>query len=303
LTISSLLTPVALLLIIFGITVWRKKTGRFALLTITAVGSVSLWAISGTPRHIVAAFPFIFMLVIAGSQKVSAWKRPYMTLLFAIVAILPWLIGVKYAKQNTLWGPGFEYRAYTTSLFKGKAALWFNGGSAFGTYLGPRPIGGHAYVLFGEWRKLLRERDHEREAIVKRAAKEKLPILTTAYSHGSLSEHCFALGYTCVYSSKPAYLMTAADTMRKWKEQALIFRNNRADSLTIMFREWNGDPDERMLSLFADLIPHRALVTGYESTMRYFGFYNHGLTEYNSKISMVVDADKVREYLALKQLP
>jgi|GEM_PF-2242145 hypothetical protein len=301
LTISSLLTPVALLLIILGTVVWRKKTPRFVLLTIAALGSVSFWAISGTPRHIVGAFPFIFMLVIAGSQKVSAWKRPYLTVLFIIAAILPWLIGVKYVKKNTLWGPGFEYRAYTSLSFEGKPALWLDGGSAFGTYLGPRPMGGHAYVLFGEWRKLLKERDHERDEIVKRAVKDTLPILTMAYSHGAVSEHCFAQGYTCVYSSKPGYLMTAADTMPKWKERVLIFRNNHADSLTIICRVWDGDPDERMLSLFADLVPHRALVTGYESTMRYFGFHHQDLTEYNSKISIVVDADKIREYRALKQ--
>ena len=278
LNVSPLISPAALLLAIVGLFNLSQKPLRIVLLSVTSIMSVLPWAISGTPKFLTTFFPFLFMLIIFGSRKIFETGSAFQVYGTIALALIPWFIGIKYVEQNTLWGPGFEYRAFNSPRPKKPFPITLGAGSAYGTFEGPRPIGGHAYVLFGEWRKVALERENERHAIVDRAIKENLPILTMAYSHANLSNYCLALGYKCVGKSLTS----------KWNATVFKFQKGN-DSLIITFRAWEDAGSSGIYRMVADLEHGKAIINGYERTMRFLGLDRPDLLTYSSKLSAIVD--------------
>jgi hypothetical protein len=119
----------------------------------------------------------------------------------ALVTVLlsPWIMGIRVSSADTSWGPGFQIRRFDvltdlpmeTSIVQDsirgrtisvkRIAFEIGSGSAIPAPEGPRPLGGHGWVLLGgQWKSLVNQLDQERIKAIRQAILMQVPILHDA---------------------------------------------------------------------------------------------------------------------------
>ncbi len=197
---QTLLTPGFVALFLVGlISFLFLRNWRLLLVILIGIAPVLPYFFSREPKMVLPALPAMWLVIAAGSIAVwfGKWRFTMVSRILVIVILLgPWLVGIQVYSSDTSWGPGFVVRTPESSATSHKldtqlqdqvagrsvsvanTAVGLDGGFAVPTPEGPRPLGGHAYVLLGgEWREFAISRDIERTNAVELARKNNLPIL------------------------------------------------------------------------------------------------------------------------------
>jgi hypothetical protein len=193
---QSFFTPICLLLALTGLISFLRQPAQLVRCLIGFLPMVPIFY-RGAPKLLYPALPGLLLCVAEGFRVI--WYAPLnnrivtsLRAVLLVVAVGPWLIGVKVHSQDTQWGPGFEVRRpagsdASTSILQDDATrtigiagfrpAWADG-FAIATPEGPRPVGGYAAVLFGgRWRALVNSLDKERADLVRNAIQTGAPIL------------------------------------------------------------------------------------------------------------------------------
>lgn len=198
---QSFFTPGFVVFGAAGLAYFARSNRNLVLLTLLGAIPVAPYLFSREPKMLLPAIPAMCLAIAAGVNLICFAKshRKYLRLAKVaslIILVLPWLIGIQFNSTDTLWGPGFEVRTLSADNLIAETGqgiadrvagrtvsisnygFGFAGGFAIPTPEGPRPLGGHAFVLFNsEWRDLMVKLDNERRATVELAMFSNLNIL------------------------------------------------------------------------------------------------------------------------------
>ncbi len=197
---QTFFTPAFSLFLITGL--WSFIRGRRKLFIIVLVGVVPIIPFMLTrPKILLASLPVLFLCAAEGLNVIWNTKR-YVKQVFLIraavllILITPWFIGINVETKDSTWGPGFDVSPYNKSsavpsehgIVSGR--VWghkvtvnrvyavLGGGFAVHTPEGPRPIGGHAAVLFGGgWRALVTKMGRDRLEAIERARSLRVDLV------------------------------------------------------------------------------------------------------------------------------
>jgi len=182
-----------------GALVFNKR--RLGFVVVLGILPVMPYLFSREPKMLLPAFPAFFLAIAAGVELIWFWRsndlvRHWIRIPLAVVMLAPWLIGIQLNSSDTSWGPGFDARTIASDLVIGESAVTASDrvgdrtvsvgrldigladGFAIPTPEGPRPVGGHAFVLFGgKWRQLAIKFDDERRVVAELAFSEGLTIV------------------------------------------------------------------------------------------------------------------------------
>jgi len=210
-TIQTLATPAFVLLAGAGFILLARQRNPLCWLVLVGFALTARYIPFGVPKWFLIATPALAACVLAGFS--AAWEyrgsaaRP---LRFAIAACLaaPWLMGAQMLFGDSAYGPGFQVRPFDRPVHRGGFFRPVLGaGALVPTSEGARPLGGHAWVLLGGWRRIAREQADDLARAASQAASTGLPILQD-YGQGLVVAELAARGYT---------------TRDPWKQEARTF--------------------------------------------------------------------------------
>ncbi len=172
LSLSPFITPAFLLLLAAGLT--TSHAGRLRTLALLAAGLLGAapFLLTGVPKFIAPALVPLMLCAARGFR--ALWT-------------------------GSAWGPGFQIRPFDRSASDDatRVGLAIGGGAAFPTPEGPRPVGGHAFVLLGGgWRSFVTSQAEERRRLVARSIESELPILTARWSPDFFAAELLRRGFT-----------------------------------------------------------------------------------------------------------
>ena len=178
---QPLLTPALLLTAFVGLAVLAKRRNPATLLVLLGIVLTARYLPLGIPKWFLVAVPGLMASALTGWA--SLWHAPVATvpvragLLACLIA--PWLIGVHTVSGDSAYGPGFEQRPYNRPPNTGRIFQAVpDAGALVPTSEGPRPLGGHAYVLLGGgWRRVVQQNARELSSDAQLAVASGLPIL------------------------------------------------------------------------------------------------------------------------------
>lgn len=198
--LQSLLTPGFGLFTLLGLWSLARRIPRLAATAALGLLLAVPWMVTGVPKYLIVAIPGLVTAFILGFSQ--TWELPgkhtrvLARLLAVLCLILPWVVGVRIAYEDSSWGPGFEVRPFTSSLTVNREPA-FGSGAGAPTPEGPRPMWGHLHVLLGgEWRRLIQDLALERSRVILAAAARNLPILRLRGSNGFDTAELAARGYS-----------------------------------------------------------------------------------------------------------
>ena len=197
---QTFFTPAFVVFFVVGYISLLRKSRRLALLIGVGLFSVAPYLFSREPKMILPALPGLWVALAAGIDTIfpESDNRLFTGTRTGIILLmlLPWVIGFQINSGETSWGPGFEIKTpgqavgredgmgpITNRVDDRSVAIsnWkvgFRGGFAIPTPEGPRPLGGHLFVLLnGEWRKLATNFDIERKSVIDTALDTHYNIL------------------------------------------------------------------------------------------------------------------------------
>jgi len=197
-TASAFLTPALLFLLfiaIFKIFELYKKKPLFGLSFISLVLiSISPFFIVGllaNHKFLITLFPLILILMLLGFDYL--FHRKFLLILFLILVVAPWFIGVQLDAKGTFCGPGFELNTKKTEVnttLNGSPDervkiegihLKLDSGFYLPMLEGPRPLYGYFYVLFANgWKNQIELFTQERKKIVEILIKNKKVVYIQA---------------------------------------------------------------------------------------------------------------------------
>ena len=183
-TAQTLVTPALLLCACIGFALLVRR--RHSLAIVFAVGLVLVAPVVkfGDPKFMLVAIPGLMACTLIGfselwtlSQRSDGAYALRAALLILLAA--PWLFGVQTLFGDSAYGPGFNIQSFDRPR---PAAPFLRISAAPGalvpTLEGPRPIGGHAWVLFtGKWRERVGADSAERSLAINSALAHDVPLL------------------------------------------------------------------------------------------------------------------------------
>jgi len=175
---QTLFTPFLILLLFVGAkTLWKTRP-RLLVLTLLAVFPVTPYIYSREPKMLLPLFPPLLAVAIAGFDRIW-WHGSRITrAAVAVLAIAPWIIGLQIDASGTSYGPGFQRTVDVANGPQPHFKLGWRGGFAVPTAEGPRPLAGHAWVLFGgEWRNFVRDMESEQKQAINVAIEQSIPLV------------------------------------------------------------------------------------------------------------------------------
>jgi hypothetical protein len=175
---QTLFTPLLLSLLIAGIAIAMRKQRRLLLLMLLPIFPVTPYLYSREPKMLLPLFPPLLAVALLGFQRLwlsGSWRSRAAV---AVLAAVPWLVGLQIEGSGTSYGPGFQRSMELPRSSTPHLQLRFNGGFAVPTPEGPRPLGGHGWVLFGgEWRAYVRNMQSEQKEAIEIAVQGGTPLL------------------------------------------------------------------------------------------------------------------------------
>lgn len=175
---QTLFTPLLVLLLIVGaVTLWKTRPSLLAL-TLLAVFPVAPYLYSREPKMLIPLFPPLLAVAIAGFNRLWWYGSGKARAAVAVLAIIPWLVGLQIDASGTSYGPGFQRTVEVLTSPRPHVRLGLSGGFAVPTPEGPRPLGGHAWVLLGgEWRNFVRDMESEQKQAIDIAVQQGIPLV------------------------------------------------------------------------------------------------------------------------------
>lgn len=205
-TVSAFLTPSLLFLVLLGVIKiyeLNKKQAKLSLSIISLVVlSISPFFVVGffpSYKFLISLVPIILIIVFYGFDYLI--RRKFLGIIFLILVVTPWFIGVQLDVKGTFCGPGFELNTNKGDKIVSKESLDNNPDKRIninGIYLkldsgfylpmleGPRPLYGYFYVLFADgWKNQInlftKERQKIYEFLIKNKNTEYIQDRRTAY--------------------------------------------------------------------------------------------------------------------------
>ncbi len=179
--LQPLLTPALLLTAVVGFSLLAKRRNPATLLVLLGIALTARYIPLGIPKWFLVAVPGLITCALAGFSAIWHARTAAVLMRAGLLACLiaPWLIGVHTISGDSAYGPGFEERPYNRPLTtKRMFRLVPDAGALVPTAEGPRPVGGHAYVLLGGgWRRVLQQSAQELNGDAQFAVGHGLPIL------------------------------------------------------------------------------------------------------------------------------
>jgi hypothetical protein len=267
LTLSSLLTPALGLLTALGLLRLIKDRNPLGWVVLAGLLGVLPWLRSGVPKFLIVCLPVLLFAFVLGLDFLSGIfrRRPGGNLVFAAVVLLllfPWFIGVRIDREGTAWGPAFQRKPFDYQEVEGTSfGLATGSGMAYPTPEGPRPLYGHAYVLFGgDWKHFVVEDAVERRQALDKALETDLPLLVTSWSPDFFLDELYARGFQ---TADPKDRMTPDG---KFVERR--FTDAAGRSVTMFFHEIEAeDMTDLSASLSSPDLPQKVILVGYPKTL------------------------------------
>jgi hypothetical protein len=286
--LQTLLTPGFGLFTLIGLCILWQRIPRLFILVVLGVLLVIPWMVTGVPKYLLVALPGLVSAFILGFSQ--AWAvskgRPLARLSIVLCLGIPWMVGIRVARQESSWGPGFELRPFTSHMTSGWEPT-LGPGAAAPTPEGPRPAFGHLYVLLGGWRHLLHDFSEERSQYVQTAAETGLPILRLRGSNGLDTMALVAHGF-----------VTHDSASRRSSRVSLLlerrFQDPRGIRVTYLRAE---QPDLLKPGLLQDLSQaygSRVILLSYPSDMRHLYECAPGALEPLGPMSSLLELAKLR---------
>ncbi len=177
-------TPAMVLLAVTGLAVLLRRRHRLAIPALLGMLLTARYVRYGVPKWFLVATPGLAACALVGLSTVwQRWRRgwPAMGTRAAVAAavLLPWVCGLQMVFGDSAYGPGFQVRAFDRPA-PGRMVMRvaLGAGALAPTPEGPRPIGGHAWVLLGGgWRQIALEGAAERTNAVRAALAGGWPLL------------------------------------------------------------------------------------------------------------------------------
>ena len=233
-TASAFLTPSLLFLVflsIFKIIELNKKQPKFGL----SIGSLLLLSISPffivgffpSFKFLITIFPMILIIILLGFDYLVRSKS--LLIIFFVLLVGSWIIGVQLDVKGTFSGPGFELNTQKsinsnksqdnnpdTRIKIDKINFKFDSGFYLPMLEGPRPLYGYFYVLFADgWKNQINLFTQEREKIFEYLVKNKNAVYIqdrkTAYFQCDL--------YRKGLATQTNFLESKNDSYRNFKNQ------------------------------------------------------------------------------------
>lgn len=181
---QSFATPAFVLFFAIGLTeLVRCKSSALLLLVVSLAPALRVLPL-GNPKWIISAIPALLATALVGLSTFVIWasghKHGQKLLLVSgsAILVLPWLVGVQLTFGDTAWGPRFEVRPFDRPQTANQVHIVLNAGTAVPTPEGPRPLGGHAFVLLGgQWRDFVRRAWGDEVGGVNAAMKLRVPLV------------------------------------------------------------------------------------------------------------------------------
>lgn len=179
--LQPLFTPALLLTAFVGFAVMAKRRNPAALLVLLGIALTARYIPLGIPKWFLVAVPGLIACALAGFSVIWHIRTGTVLMRAGLLACLvaPWLIGLHTLSGDSAYGPGFEARPYNRPPNTGRIfRLVPDAGALVPTSEGPRPVGGHAYVLLGGgWQRIVQQSARELNADVQLAVASGLPVL------------------------------------------------------------------------------------------------------------------------------
>lgn len=185
----NFLTPAFILALLLGLVVVLRAPKTHIRLILFTVFSLPiplyLGIYPGGFKTLLTLLPVFFIFFALGADYINSMvigKPQVSRILFAILLLIPWFIGVRVDSPSTLWGPGYDMKhTYSDKVDFGSRLeerfdigsmdIGFKSGFAITMAEGTRPLWGNAYVLYGGLVKQLHTKFANEAASVVAAAK------------------------------------------------------------------------------------------------------------------------------------
>jgi hypothetical protein len=257
-TMQTLATPALLLTAALGFALLAQRRNPAALLVLLGLALTARYVPLGVPKWFLAAVPGLTACALVGFSALWHARKSTALVRLGLIACLaaPWLIGVQTISGDSAYGPGFEVRPFDRPPRSGPVfRLAPAAGALVPTSEGPRPVGGHAYVLLGgAWRRIVGDGSNA-NAAAQLAADRGLPLLQD-YGQGFVISALAGMGFR---------------TRDSWKLELRTFvsRDGAATVRVIHLRDREdlfAPPGQRRLENLAG--GSRLVILGYSSTLR-----------------------------------
>lgn len=295
LNLTPLFTPVFLLLVLIGFILLIKERNPLLIVVLAGILSCLPWIRSGVPKFIITAIPILVLLLAVGLNGIVEFTKKHhrqKALIYALIIIsliTPWMVGIRIARENTSWGPGFEIRRFDyQEPDETTIAITLGPGMAFPTPEGTRPLYGHAYILLGGWKSFVEKQAQERRDLIETALRLNVPMVVTSWSPDYYLNNLYNMGF---YTSDN-YLKT--DKSGLFIERQ--YRNGQGKELSVLYSEMEGVE----ISVLTDHLMHiadhdRVILVGYARTMRDLYLAYPNILQAQGTNSALVEIEKIRQ--------
>jgi hypothetical protein len=198
---STVFTPLSLLAGGLGLVVLFSRRWRLAVVAVATAAPILLLLKFASPKHYVMFVPGIVLCLTVGLRelffvdtgKLGRAKRGAI----ALLALLPWLVGIRATYDDKAWGPGFELQSYDSKRDgKTHISMTIGPGAAVPTQEGQRPIWGHGGVLLGgAWRRHVSAMENGRARALAAAIDMRVPFVNLTGSAGYIESELYRMGF------------------------------------------------------------------------------------------------------------
>jgi hypothetical protein len=268
-TIQSFATPALVFFGLIGCIVLLRHKDPLLFLIGLGLLLVARFLPFGVPKWILVAVPVLMVCALVGFSRLwvsvtNRSKRYALRIAMILLVLAPWLVGLQSSYGDSGYGPSFEVQPFDRPLLtKRTLRLSLGSGALVPTSEGPRPVGGHAGVLFGGgWRRNVRQGAEQFTGAIREGLAKNLPILLDE-QQGFVVSTLLSMHFTTRdpwdHVVVPGFLVERAFTSQDG--------NCRVQMLELKNKQALLDPaGERRLQHF--LGTDRLVLYGYTSTLR-----------------------------------
>jgi hypothetical protein len=288
-TLQTFATPALLLCCACGFFLLVRRKSPRVLLVLLGMVLVARYLPFGVPKWLLVAAPGLMACALIGFSYL--WQLRSLALRAALAACvaLPWTVGVHAVFGDSAYGPGFQVRPFGRPASAHISIRPVAGaGALVPTSEGPRPVGGHAWVLLGGWRANVRQAAGERERAIREAIARGIPMLQDlgqGYTVATLAGMRFTTADSWKRLIDPSFLEERRFQSADGRARVSVLRLRDRDSLFAL----SG------IARLRELAGSRAVVIyGYTSTLRRCYLIAPGALAPLGATAALLDLEKLR---------
>lgn len=207
-------TPALVLFAAAGLLTLARSRHRLAILAVLGLALTARVARFGVPKWFLVAAPGIVACALVGLStlwqiRTRGWTAVGVRAALLAAVLAPWAIGAQAVFGDSAYGPGFQARQSDQSApaHVGVRAVW-GPGALVPTSEGPRPVGGHGWVLLGHgWREFTLARSADLAGAIHEALATGRPVLADN-GQGYITATLAGMGFT----TRDPWTRTIADS-------------------------------------------------------------------------------------------